>query len=85
MRMVEAGLGRNYGRAMAMHGPRVDFAALARAQGAHGFVAETLADLRAALAHPPVGGPCVIDVHVDPTAAFPVNARVAEISNFTAR
>lgn len=85
MRMVEAGIARNYGRAMPMDGPLIDFAALARAHGAHGFVVETIDDLRRAIEGRSEEGPTVIDVRIDPTARFPMNARVQEISNFTAR
>jgi acetolactate synthase I/II/III large subunit len=85
MRMVEAGLGRNYGRSLPMDGPRVDFAAVARAHGARGCSISTLAELREALASGEEEVPSVLDVHIDPSAAFPVNARAEEISNFTAR
>jgi acetolactate synthase-1/2/3 large subunit len=85
MRMVEAGLQRNYGRALAMDGPRVNFAALAGAHGARGFTVETSDDLRAALRARPTDGPCVLDVRMDPDASFALNGRVQEISNFAAK
>ena len=85
MRMVEAGLGRNYGRALPMHGPLVDFAAVARGHGARGFVARTLDELREALTSPSDQGPSVIDVRIDPASSFPMNARVQEISNWTSK
>ena len=83
MRMVEAGIERIYKRTLPMHGPRVNFADLARAHGAQGFVATTVEELRAASrrVHPRI--PTVIDVRIDPTSTFPMNARVQEISNFT--
>jgi thiamine pyrophosphate-dependent acetolactate synthase large subunit-like protein len=68
-----------------MSGARVDFAAVARAHGARGFVAETVSDLRHALRSIDSEGPTVIDVRIDPAAAFPVNARADEITTFTSR
>lgn len=84
MRMVEAGVQRIYGRGLAMDGPRVDFAALARAHGATGFSVRSMADLKAAIEDRSTSGPTVLDVSIDPSASFPANARVQEISNFTA-
>ncbi|WP_394840826.1 thiamine pyrophosphate-binding protein [Pendulispora brunnea] len=83
MRMVEAGVERIYKRTFPMHGPRVNFAEIARAHGAQGFVATTVEELRTAARSIRPSIPTVIDVRVDPTAAFPMNARVQEISNFT--
>lgn len=89
MRMVEAGTTRVYGRSLPMSGPPVDFAAVARAHGAKGYVIETVEQLRAALADlrsaGVAGGPAVLDLRIDPTARFAVNARVRELSNFSAR
>ena len=85
MRMVEAGVQRNYGRTMAMDGPRIDFAALARAHGARGCTVDTLDDLRSAIETRPTDGPMVLDIRIDPDARFPANARAQEISNFPAR
>jgi thiamine pyrophosphate-dependent acetolactate synthase large subunit-like protein len=48
-------------------------------------VARTADELRAALRARASDRPTVIDVRIDPEAAFPVNSRVQEISNFTAR
>lgn len=84
MRMVEAGIERIYGRGLPMHGPSVDFAALARAHGADGAIAHSVESLRTALRAAAPDRPLVIDVRIDPTSTFPVNARVQEISNFTA-
>lgn len=84
MRMVEAGVQRIYRRGLAMDGPRVDFARLAHAHGARGVRVETLDDLRRALTDLSVVGPTVLDVQIDEAAAFPANARVQDISNFTA-
>jgi len=84
MRMVEAGVERIYGRGSAMDGPLVDFAALARAHGATGYVARTVEELRSALRNASTIGPTVIDVRIDRASTFPANARVQEISNFTA-
>lgn len=82
MRMVEAGIDRIYGRGLPMDGPIVDFAVAARAHGAHGALATTADELRRAVASRAPDVPLVIDVRIDPGASFPVNARVAEISNF---
>jgi len=82
MRMVEAGLERIYGRGLPMHGPRVNFAELAHAHGAQGFVAADISQLRAALRRVRHDVPTVIDVRLDPNSRFPVNSRVSEISNF---
>lgn len=84
MRMVEAGVQRIYKRGLAMDGPRVDFAALARAHGALGYTVEDLHELDHALRVLSQTGPTVLDVRIDGAAAFPANARVQEISNFTA-
>lgn len=85
MRMVEAGLARNYGRALPMDGPQVDFAAIAQAHGARGVVVRDVEDLRRALREAPHDEPTVLDVRIDPDARFPINGRAQEISNFTAR
>jgi acetolactate synthase-1/2/3 large subunit len=54
--------------------PEVDFAAMARAQGAEGYTVRRLSELRAgdveaALAQ---GRPVLLDVHVDPEEAPPM-------------
>ncbi|MBX3274643.1 MAG: thiamine pyrophosphate-binding protein [Sandaracinaceae bacterium] len=82
MRMVEAGIDRIYGRGLRMDGPVVDFAVAARAHGAHGALATSAEELRRALEGRAPDVPLVVDVRIDPGAGFPVNARVAEISNF---
>jgi acetolactate synthase-1/2/3 large subunit len=84
MRMVEAGVQRIYKRGLAMDGPRVDFAALARAHGAFGYAINDLRELEDALQVLSRTGPTVLDVRIDGASAFPANARVQEISNFTA-
>ncbi len=84
MRMVEAGIARNYGRGLAMDGPLVDFAQLARAHGVDGLVVRTANELREALRGRRDPRPLVLDVRVAPDARFPVNMREKEISNFTA-
>jgi acetolactate synthase-1/2/3 large subunit len=84
MRMVEAGGDRIYGRFVPLSGPPLDFAALARAHGALGFAVHTVAELRTALRSLTPNKPAVIDVRIDPCSAFPVNARVQEMSNFAA-
>jgi len=61
--------------------PPVDFAAWARAMGAHGLTVDTAAGiapaLTEALAH---GGPVVVAVHIDPTAEAPIGRRVAALT-----
>jgi acetolactate synthase-1/2/3 large subunit len=85
MRMVEAGLTKIFGRSGTMDGPRVDFAMLAKSVGARGLTITCAADLDAI---PPewLNGdvPLVLDCHIDPTAAFPIHGRVAQIKNFAA-
>ncbi|WP_394834940.1 thiamine pyrophosphate-binding protein [Pendulispora rubella] len=85
MRMVEAGIDRIYGRGLPMDGPHVNFADLARAHGAQGFVAADVRQLRSALRRIRPDVPTVIDVRIDPNSAFPMNARVKEISNFAVK
>ncbi len=85
MRMVEAGIARNYGRGLPMDGPPVDYAAIARAHDADGIVVESLDGLRQALRRHVPDRPMVIDARIDPTAMFPINPRAQEISNFTAK
>ena len=69
---------------LAMDGPPVDFAAAAEAHGATGVIVRTLDQLRAGLAGHQADRPTVLDVRIDPEASFPMNGRVAEISNFAA-
>lgn len=82
MRMVEAGQTRIYGRSLPMNGPRIDFAAMARAVGAAGAVVETVADLERAVAQRPADTPLVLDCRIDPEASFTANARVEELGTF---
>lgn len=84
MRMVESGLTKIYGRSVAMHSQRVDFAALARAVGARGFSVRSPEDFRALpddLATSDI--PTVLDIEIDPASTFPVNGRVADIRAFS--
>ncbi|HEY8207939.1 MAG TPA: thiamine pyrophosphate-binding protein [Myxococcaceae bacterium] len=85
MRMVEAGLTKIFGRSGVMHSHRVDFAALARSVGAEGYTirsAEDFLRLPAGVWRSEL--PVVLDLHIDPASAFPVNGRVAQIRNFSA-
>ncbi len=83
MRMVENGLSMLYGRSLIGGGPAIDYAAVARAYGADGLVIERAEDF-AAITEERVRGrvPLVLDVRVDPTASFGVNARVKTIHTF---
>jgi acetolactate synthase-1/2/3 large subunit len=85
MGMVEAGNMRIYGRTLDMSGPEVDFAALARAQGASGAVVRTTGELRDALRTRPEHLPIVLDCRIDRTVSFTANARFDELSNFTVK
>jgi acetolactate synthase-1/2/3 large subunit len=83
MRMVESGLTRIFGRTAPMHSPRVDFAALAKAIGAHGFSIRKPSDFSAIPKEMLTGNkPCVLDIAVDPEASFPIHGRIAQIRNF---
>jgi acetolactate synthase-1/2/3 large subunit len=56
--------------------PEVDFAALARAQGAGGVRVETERDLEGALEQAmAAAGPFVVDVRIDPSRMAPTGAR----------
>ncbi|MGQ0506169.1 MAG: thiamine pyrophosphate-binding protein [Myxococcaceae bacterium] len=84
MRMVESGMHQIFGRSRPMHAPALDFAQLAKAVGARGFTLETPADFAALpteLAQD--GAPVVLDIHIDPTASFAANGRVAQLKGFT--
>jgi acetolactate synthase-1/2/3 large subunit len=60
--------------------PPTDFAAIARAMGAHGIRAETEDTLPLALKTAMnTPGPCVVDVRIDPTCAAPFGNRVASL------
>ncbi len=83
MRMVESGQSRVFGRSGVMHGPRNDFAAMARAMGARGLSIRTVADLEAIPAdwlNSDV--PLVLDIALDPKSAFPIHGRVTQMKNF---
>ncbi len=84
MGMVESGLKRIFGRSGNMGGTQVDFAALARSVGAHGYTIRTLEDLAQVPREHLTGDvPCVLDFEVDKDTSFPVNGRVAQIKNFS--
>lgn len=83
MRMVENGQKTVFGRSGHMEGPRVDFAAMARSMGAKGYTIRTPEDFQALprdLAHGDV--PVVLDIEIDPNAAFALNGRLAQIKHF---
>lgn len=83
MRMVESGLSKIFGRNGVMHGPRTDFAMMASAIGARGITIRTPEDLHAIPADWLNSNiPLVLDIEIDPTAAFPIHGRVAQIKNF---
>ncbi len=83
MRMVENGMSQHFGRTPRLSAPRMNFAEVARASGAHGFVIRTPEDLRAIPKSVLNGArPVVLDIEIDPTAAFAANARVSELTNF---
>jgi acetolactate synthase-1/2/3 large subunit len=86
MRMVEAGFERVYGRQLAADGPAVDFAALARAHGAHGVVIRTADDF-AKLGPEVLQGvrPVVLDIRTDPRAMFANDGRNQQLSNFVSK
>lgn len=83
MRMVEAGFERTYSRHLSVDGPLVDFAALARAHGAHGVVIRTEEDF-AALGPEVFEGakPVVLDIRIDPEVMFAISGRVEQLGNF---
>lgn len=86
MRMVEGGMEKIFGRHPTLDAPRVDFAALARSVGGHGYTIRNEDDLaQVPLQHLTGDLPCVLDFQVDPDATFPVNGRVAQIKNFSAQ
>lgn len=83
MRMVEAGFGSVYGRVPAIQGPRVDFAAMARAAGGDGISINTRTDLASLPADLFTRDrPVVLDVAIDPTQKFGANLRNVTLSNF---
>jgi acetolactate synthase-1/2/3 large subunit len=83
MRMVESGLSKIFGRTGVMHGPRTDFAMMARSVGARGLTIRTPDDFDAIPAEWLNSNvPLVLDIEIDPTAAFPIHGRVAQIKNF---
>jgi acetolactate synthase-1/2/3 large subunit len=84
MRMVENGIEKIYGRHGRMDAPRMDFAGVAVAAGALGFRIESVADLNQLdLALFRGNRPVVLDIAIDPKAAFSVSNRVANLKNFT--
>jgi acetolactate synthase-1/2/3 large subunit len=86
MRMVEAGFERVYGRQLSADGPAIDFAALARAHGAHGVVIRTADDF-AQLGPEVFQGvrPVVLDIRTDPGAMFANDGRNQQLSNFVSK
>lgn len=83
MRMVESGQTRVFGRTGPMHGPRNDFAAIAKAMGARGVTIRSAKDLEE------IPGewlncetPLVLDIEIDPKSAFPIHGRVTQMKNF---
>lgn len=83
MRMVESGMNKIFGRVSTMSGPRTDFAQLARAVGARGVTIRCVQDLEAIPAEWLNSDvPLVLDVDIDPTCAFPLHGRVAQLKNF---
>ncbi len=83
MRMVESGQTRVFGRSGVMHGPRNDFAAMARSMGARGLTIRTVADLEAVPAEwLNCNIPLVLDIELDPKTAFPIHGRVTQMKNF---
>lgn len=85
MRMVESGQTKVFGRSGVMHSHRVDFAAMARAVGAVGYTIRSADDFRRLppdIWHSDL--PVVLDLYIDPSSAFPVNGRIAQIRNFSA-
>jgi acetolactate synthase-1/2/3 large subunit len=86
MNMVEAGFRRVYKRPLGGPGPTVDFVRVAESCGAIGLRVNTVADLQAltpALVHGEV--PVVIDLRVDPNAAFAQSGRDQTLGTFTGR
>lgn len=86
MRMVEAGFERIFGRHLPVDGPAVDFAALARAHGAHGVVIESADDF-AKLGPEVFQGktPVVLDIRIDPGAMFAISGRAQQLGNFVGK
>jgi len=83
MRMVESGMNKIFGRVSAMDGPRTDFAQLARAVGARGVTIRSGQDLEAIPAEWLNSDmPLVLDLDIDPSSAFPLHGRVAQLKNF---
>ena len=86
MNMVEAGFRRVYKRSLGAPGPAVDFVRVAESCGAVGLRVNTVADLEAltpALIHG--DRPVVIDLRVDPAAAFAQSGRDQTLGTFTGR
>jgi acetolactate synthase-1/2/3 large subunit len=81
LNMVHHGLTEQYGAAPDCTIGDVDFAQMANAFGAKGFVARTIDDVMAALRIRT--GVVVIDARIDPDARLPKNARVAALKQFT--
>ena len=86
MNMVEAGFRRVYKRPLGAPGPAVDFVRVAESCGAVGLRVNTVADLEA-LSPALIGGdrPVVVDLRVDPSAAFAQSGRDQTLGTFTGR
>ena len=82
----EAGFERIFGRHLPVDGPPVDFAALARAHGAHGVVIESAEDF-AKLGPEAFQGrkPVVLDIRIDPGAMFAISGRAQQLGNFVGK
>ncbi|MFT7583329.1 MAG: acetolactate synthase-1/2/3 large subunit, partial [Myxococcota bacterium] len=77
MRMVEHGMDRLFGRPPNVAGPTIDYAAHGRALGAHGITIRNSQDfeqLTDAIANSTI--PTVLDIRIDPNAAFAAMDRV---------
>jgi acetolactate synthase-1/2/3 large subunit len=86
MRMVESGQTKVFGRTGPMHAPKIDFAAMATAMGAHGIRVEKPSDfavLREIVRDNTM--PIVLDIDIDPKAMFPIHGRIAQIRNFNSQ
>ncbi len=83
MRMVEAGLQKIYGRNVPCYGPRIDFAAQARACGARGISLRSAGDFNDLSPDHFTGAqPIVLDIETYPDASFNSQGRAALIKNF---
>lgn len=85
MTMVESGFVRVYGRGQDVSSHRLDLARLASALGAQGFHVRTVDDLVSLPTELLCGElPTVLDIEIDPTARFGLDARDAALKHFAA-